>query len=212
MPRPVTRAALTEAFAVGNKHLGEYISFHACHACSQPLVQNRVNGDSSNHLRSFFFLSSLKRCICSHPTCCIKELVCNKEFTWFRFTVTSLLKYRFAKLPPYSPNKHLQQVESCCLACVVFFFLFLLLETVDTAEARVSLFCSGACVVSQFSLCIFQFSNFIKSTNVHYRNSTIYPLIKLFFSLSHRNQNNEQLSLPMVATRSTKHGRMLITE
>lgn len=69
-----------------------------------------------------FFLSSLKRCICSHPTCCVKELVCNKEFTWFRFTVTSLLKYRFAKLPPYSPNKHLQQVESCCLACVFFFF------------------------------------------------------------------------------------------
>lgn len=88
----------------------------------KPLVQNRVNGDSSNHLRSFFFLSSLKRCICSHPTWCIKELVCNKEFTWFRFTVTSLLKYCFAKLPPYSPNKHLQQVESCCLACVGFFF------------------------------------------------------------------------------------------
>lgn len=178
----------------------------------KPLVQNRVNGDSSNHLRSFFFLSSLKRCICSHPTCCIKELVCNKEFTWFRFTVTSLLKYCFAKLPPYSPNKHLQQVESCCLACVGFFFSPCFWKRWTQRRHACLFFFSGACVVSQFSLCIFQFSNFIKSTNVHYRNSTIYPLIKCFFSLSHRNQNNEQLGVPMVATRSTKHGRMLITE
>lgn len=153
MPRPVTRAALTEAFAVGNKHLGEYISFHACHACSQPLVQNRVNGDSSNHLRSFFFLSSLKRCICSHPTCCIKELVCNKEFTWFRFTVTSLLKYRFAKLPPYSPNKHLQQVESCCLACVVFFFSFLAFGNGGhSGGTRVSVLLRRLCCFTAFSL------------------------------------------------------------
>lgn len=48
--------ALTEAFTVGNKHLGEWISFHAWHTCSQPLVQNRVNDDSSNH--PGFFLPS----------------------------------------------------------------------------------------------------------------------------------------------------------
>lgn len=41
MPGSLPRTGLTEAFAVGNKHLGEKISFHAWHTCSQPLLREQ---------------------------------------------------------------------------------------------------------------------------------------------------------------------------